>query len=163
VIGEEIMLRWILLGILVLAASWEGWTLFHRHREAVQGQREAVRSAAYHQATEAFYTQNYAQAEKLITDILPDAEKSYPNERRLAELLSMLGTAYSLDHRDQRAEPILKQALQVYATISPADPVGTERTEVNLGSIYLNGEEYPSAEPYLSDAFSLSERTPQSS
>ena len=78
------MRRWVLLGILVIAASWGGWTLFQRHREAVERQRDAARSAAYQHSTEAFYSQNYALAEKLITDILPDAEKSYPNDRRLS-------------------------------------------------------------------------------
>jgi tetratricopeptide (TPR) repeat protein len=154
------MRRWILLGILVLAASWEGWTLFHRHREAVQAQRDAVRSAAYNKAMEAFYTQNYVLAEKLITDILPDVERSFSNDRRFAQLLSMLGASYNLDHKEQQAEPILKQALQVYASISPADPVGTERTEATLGLIYLNRGDYASAEPHLSHARSLSEGPP---
>ncbi len=147
------MRRWILLGILVIAASWGGWILFKRHREAVW-------LAAYQHATQVFYREDYATAEKIFTDILPNAEKWYPKDRRLAVLLSMLGTSYRVDHKYEQAEPLLKRALQVYETISPPDPVGSERTELNLAGIYLEREDYASAERYFSEALSLSERTP---
>ena len=49
------MRRWILLGILVLAASWGGWTMVQRHRVAVEHRREAAWVAAYQRATQAFY------------------------------------------------------------------------------------------------------------
>jgi len=146
------MRRWILLGILVIAASWGGWTLF-------QGHREAVWLAAYKHATRVFYQEDYATAEKLFTDILPNAEKWYAKDRRLADLLSMLGTSYRVDHKYEQAELLLKRALQVYMRISPADPIGTERTELNLAGIYLDREDYASAERYFSEALSLSERT----
>jgi len=147
------MRRWILLGILVVVASWGGWALFQRHREAVW-------LAAYKNATQAFYQEDYATAEKIFTDILPDAEKWYPKDYRLAGLLSMLGTSYRVEHKYEQAEPLLKRALQFYMTISPPDPIDTERTEINLAGIYLEREDYVSAERYFSDALSLSERTP---
>ena len=160
------MRRWILLGILVITATWAGSTVFRRHRQAVQDQREAVqaeregaKSEAFHRAAEAFYTQKYALAEKLITDLLPEAEK-YPNRHRLAELLSMLGTSYASEHKPQEAEPALKRSLEVYRSLSPLDPLGTERTELNLGNIYLDRGDYAVAEPYLTDARLLSEKTP---
>jgi tetratricopeptide (TPR) repeat protein len=154
------MRRWVLVGILVATATWGGWTLIQRHRQAVEHQRETAWLTAYGRAAQMFYGEDYVMAEKTITDILPDAEKSHPNDRRFADLLSMLGTSYRVDHKYDQAEPILKRALQVYERISPHDPVGTERTETNLAEIYLDREDYASAEPYLSDAVSLSEKTP---
>ena len=94
-------------------------------------------------ATQIFYGGDYPTAEKLFTALLPEAEKFHPRDRSFAELLSMLGTSYSLDHKPEQAEPALKRALQVYATISPADLLGTERAEDNLGGIYLEREDYP--------------------
>ncbi len=154
------MRRSILLAIVVISASWGGWTLFQRHRASRKAKAEAVWLAAYQHATQVFYREDYATAEKLFTDILPNAEKSYPKDRRLADLLSMLGTSYRVDHKYEQAEPLLKRALQVYETISPSDPVGSERTELNLAGIYLDREDYASAERYFSEALSLSERTP---
>jgi len=148
------MRRWILLGIIAITAILGGWILFQRRRQAVW-------LAAYQRATQVFYRGDYATAEKIFTDILPVTEKLYPKDRRLADLLSMLGTSYRVDHKYEQAEPLLKRALQVYGTISPADPVGTERAELNLAGIYLDQEDYASAERYFSEALSLSERTPR--
>ena len=103
---------------------------------------------------------DYATAEKLFTDLLPDAEKFHPKDRYLAELLSMLGTSYNLDHKHEQAESVLKRALQVYAMISPPDLLGAERTEDNLGAIYLEREDYASAERHFFEALSLSEKIP---
>jgi tetratricopeptide (TPR) repeat protein len=147
------MRRWILSGILLITMSWGGWTLFRRHREAVW-------LAAYQQATQVFYQGDYLTAERIFTDILPNAEKWYPKDRRLADLLSMLGTSYRVDHKYEQAELLLKRALQVYERISPSDPIGQERTELNLAGIYLDREDYVSAERYFSEALSLSEKMP---
>lgn len=154
------MRRWVLLGILVVTAGWGGRVLFQGHREAVQRHREAEWSAAYQHATQMFYQGDYATAEKIFTDILPNAEKWYPRDRRLAELLSMLGTSYRVEHKNEQSEPVLKRALQVYETISPSDSLGTEHTELNLGGIYVDREDYASAERYFSEALAISERTP---
>lgn len=154
------MRRWILLGILVVTGVWGGWTLLQRHREAVERRREAGWQAAYQRATQAFYVGDYATAERLFTGILPEGEKFHPKDRYLAELLSMLGTSYSLDHKHEQAEPALKRALEVYGTISPPDLLGMERTEDNLGGIYLEREDYTSAEQHFSQALSLSEKIP---
>ena len=154
------MRRWGLVGILVITAIWGGWTLFQRHRASQQAKAEAEWSAAYQHVTELFYQGEYATAEKSFTDILPNAENWYPNDRRLAELLSMLGTSYRMDHKYEQAEPLLKRALKVYEKISPSDLLGTEHTELTLGGIYLDREDYPSAERYFSEALSISERAP---
>ena len=116
------MQRWILVGILLITASWGGWTLFQRHREAVERQRFGIWAAAYQRATQSFYGQDYQKAEKFFTDVLPETEQRFPKDRRLAELLSMLGAAYHLDGKSEQAEPILKRDLAVYETISPSDP-----------------------------------------
>jgi len=147
------MRRWIVLGILVITAGWAGWKLFQSHREAVW-------LAAYQHTTQAFYRGDYATAEKIFTDILPNGEKWYPKDRRLADLLSMLGTSYRVDHKYEQAEPLLKRALQVYEEISPPDPLGSERTHLNLAGIYVDREDYASAERHFSEVLSLSEKTP---
>ena len=154
------MRRWVLLGILIITAIWGGRTLFQRHQASLKAKAEAAWLAAYQHATQAFYQENYATAEKIFTDILPDAEKRYPKDRRLAELLSMLGTSYNMDHKYELAEPTLKRALQVYEMISPSDPLGSERAEINLAGIYRDRENYPAAEQYYSEALSLSEKAP---
>src|SRR5260370_35289046 len=81
---EEDMRRWILLGILVVVASWGGWALFQRHREAVW-------LAAYKHATQAFYQEVYATAEKNFPEILREAKKCYPKDYRLVALPSRRG------------------------------------------------------------------------
>lgn len=154
------MRPWILLGVLITTVIWGGWTLLQRHREAVEHRREAGWQLAYQRASQAFYGGDYATAETLFTTLLPEAEKFHPKDRYLAKLLSMLGTSYSLDHKPEQAEPALKRALQVYATISPPDLLGTERTEDNLGGIYLGREDYVSADQHFSEALSLSEKIP---
>ena len=154
------MRRWVLLGILIITAIWGGRTLFQRHQASLKAKAEAAWLAAYQHATQAFYQENYATAEKIFTDILPDAEKRYPKDRRLAELLSMLGTSYNMDHKYELAESTLKRALQVYEMISPSDPLGSERAEINLAGIYRDRENYPAAEQYYSEALSLSEKAP---
>jgi len=154
------MRRWILLGILAVVASWGAWILLQRHREAVERQGLAAWAAAYQSATRAFYEQRYPAAEKLLTEILPETERRYPKDHRLGDLLSMLGASYRLDGKLDQAEPILKRALEVYETISPSDPVGSERTEIHLASIYLDRQDYPTAEHYLSHALSISDKTP---
>lgn len=154
------MRRWILLGVLVITASWGGWIALQRHREAVEHRREAAWLVAYERATQAFYGADYPTAEKLFTDLIPEAEKFHAKDHYFAELFSMLGTSYSLDHKPEQAEPALKRALQVYATISPADLLGMERTEDNLAGIYRDREDYASAEQHFSEALSLSEKIP---
>src|SRR6266481_4349205 len=154
------MRRYVLLGILIITAGWGGRVLFKRHREAEQRQREAVWWQAYQHATQMFYQGDYGTAEKTFTDILPNAEKWYPKDRRLGELLSMLGTSYREEHKYEQAEPVLKRALEVYETISPSDSLGKEHAELNLAGVYLDREDYASAERYFSDALSISERTP---
>ena len=72
----------------------------------------------------------------------------------------MLGTSYNLDHKHEQAESVLKRALQVYAMISPPHLLGAERTEDNLGAIYLEREDYASAERHFFEALSLSEKIP---
>ena len=154
------MRRWLLLGILVIAASWEGWTLFQSHRASQKAKAEAPWLEAYRQATQSFYMEDCATAEKSFTELLPTAERRYPKDRNLAGLLSMLGTCYRVDHKDDQAEPVLKQALEIYKQISPADPLGSERTEVNLGGVYLDREDYAAAEQHFSEAISLSAKIP---
>lgn len=154
------MRRWILLGILVITASWGGWMLVQRHREAIERDRQTAWNAAFQRATQAFYAGDYAMAEKVFTDILPETEKLHPQDRNLAELLSMLGTSYSMDKKEEQAEPVLKQALQVYAEISPPDSLGAERTEENLAGIYRGREDYASAEHHYSQALSFSDKLP---
>lgn len=143
------MRRWLLLGILVIAASWEGWTLFQGHRASQKSKAEAPWLVAYQHATQSFYMEDCATAEKGFTDLLPMAEKRYPKDRNLAGLLSMLGTCYRADHKYEQAEPVLKRALEVYKQISPADPLGSERTEANLGGVYLDREDYAAAEQHF--------------
>jgi hypothetical protein len=99
------MRQWILAGILVIIAGWEGWVLFQRHHENTKKQPEAMLATPYLHATQAFYDAHYELAEKLITDILPDAEKSYAHDLRLANLLNILGTSYRVDHKYEQAEP----------------------------------------------------------
>jgi len=154
------MRRWLLLGILVITASWGGWTLVQRHRASEKAKVEGAWSAAYQDATQSFYRGDCATTEKGFSDLLPNAEKRYPKDRHLADLLSMLGTCYRADHKYEQAEPVLKRALQVYKEISPSDPLGSERTEVNLGGIYLDLEDYASADQHFSEALSLSEKMP---
>ena len=134
--------------------------MLQRHREAAERQRLAVWAAAYQHAIQAFYSQDYPTAEKLFTDVLPETEKRYPKDHRLGDLLSMLGASYHLDGKSDQAEPILKRALEMYEALSPPDPVGTERTEIHLASIYLDRKDYPSAEHYLAGALSVSDKTP---
>lgn len=154
------MRRWMLLGVLVITAGWGAWTLVRRHREAVEQRREAGWQAAYQRANQAFYGGDYPEAEKLFAALLPEAEKFHSKDRSLAELLSMLGTSFSMDHKPEQAEPALKRALQVYAAISPTDLLGMERTEDNLAGIYLEREDYASADQHFSEARSLSEKIP---
>ena len=154
------MRRWVLLGILVVTAGWGCWTLLQRHRASRKAEADAVWMAAYQRATQAFYREDYPTAERLFTDILSNYEKEYLNDRRLANLLLMLGTSYRVERKYEQAEPLLKRALQVYGSVSPPDPLSTERTQLNLAGIYLDREDYASAERYFSEALSLSESMP---
>lgn len=161
------MRRLILFGLLLMTAGWGAWTLVQHRREAAERQRETVRhageealGATYQQATKEFYNENFGLAEKLFVQILPDAEKAYPNDTRLAALLSMLGACYREDHKYQQAEPLLARAVQIYKKISPPDVAGTMHAEANLAGVYITGEDYASAERYLSDALQLCEKVP---
>ena len=154
------MRRWVLAGILVVTAGWGGSVFFQRHREAVRQQREAALWAPYAPAMQALYAEKYGLAEKLFAGMLPGVEKEYANDKRLADLLSMLGTSYREERKYEQAEPVLKRAVETYRRISPFDAIGTQRTELNLASSYIAREDYGSAEPYLTDALALSEKTP---
>src|SRR2546422_2542343 len=96
----ETMRRWILLALLVMAGAWGGWTMLQHHREAVW-------SESFAQASATFARHDYAGAEKMLVSILPGTEKRYPHDRRLANVLGMLGTSYRADHNYEQAEPIL--------------------------------------------------------
>jgi tetratricopeptide (TPR) repeat protein len=166
-IYEEAVRRLILLGVLLITAAYGAWTLFRNHGEAAQRQRELAQSKreepftmTYQQATKAFYDGNVGVAEKLFADILPHAEKAYPNDSRLAALLSMLGTCYREDQKYDQAEPLLLRAVQIYQQISPRDVTGTINAEANLAGTYIAREDYTSAEQYLSDALALSDKAP---
>src|SRR5882724_1668406 len=100
----ETMRRWILLALLVFAGVWGGWTTLQRHSEAVW-------SESFAQASAAFARHDYAGSEKILLRILPDTEKRYPHDLRLANVLGMLGTSHRADHNYEQAEPILKRAL----------------------------------------------------
>lgn len=154
------MRRWVLAAILAATAAWGAWTLVQRRREAIRQNREIAWMAAYQGATRAFYGADYPVAEKLLTDVLPETETLHPRDRSLADVLTMLGTSYSLEHKSQQAEPILKQALEVYERISPPDLLGEERTEITLGGIYEDREDYAAADQHFSKALSLSDQMP---
>src|ERR1700692_2947079 len=101
------MRRWILLAFLILVGAWSGWTLLQRHKAEVW-------SETFAHASGAFARQDYTGTEKILVVILPETEDRYPHDRRLADVLGMLGTSYRADGNYEQAEPVLNRAIQVY-------------------------------------------------
>ena len=93
-----------LLGIVVIVLAgvltWQG-LVAHRHQAArAEAERDAQWTATHQQASQAFGGGNYPEAERIVLAILPNAEKWYPRDRRLADALGMLGKSYRADHVD---------------------------------------------------------------
>src|SRR5712692_8436872 len=144
----ETMRRWILLAFLVIAGVWGGWTMLQRHREAVW-------SASFAQASAAFARHDYAATEKILLSILPDTEKRYSHDRRLANVLGKLGTSYRADHNYDQAEPILKRARQLYESLSQPPGVELGQVELNLAQVYRDTNRLPEAEEHFSRALAI--------
>ncbi len=142
------MRRWILLALLVLAGAWGGWIMFQRHREALW-------SETFARASGAFARHDYAGTEKILVSMLPDTEKRYPHEPRLANVLDMLGTSYRADRNYEQAEPVLKRALQLYESVSQTQSVELGRVELNLAQVYRDKNRLPEAEQYFSRAVAI--------
>src|SRR5437899_7110135 len=142
------MRRWILLGLLAVVAAWGSWIMLQQYREKTWSESFAHASAA-------FVRHDYPGTEKILVSILPDTEKRYPHDPRLADVLGMLGTSYRADQHYEQAEPILKRALQLYEGVSQTTGVELGNVEVNLAQIYRDTSRLPEAEQLVSWALAI--------
>src|ERR1700747_677335 len=107
----------VLIAAVCVATRQELITIRHRREAELRRQRDAQWMITYQQAKLAFASANYPEVERVLLTILPDAEKRFPSDQRLADALGMLGKSYRADHNYQQAEPILKRALQLYGNM----------------------------------------------
>ena len=127
--------------------------MFQRHSDAAWSQ-------SFAQASRAFIRQDYAGAEKILVSILPDTEKRYPHDVRLANMLGMLGASYRADRNYDQAEPVLKRALQLYESLSQTPSVELGRVELNLAQVYRDKNLLPDAEQHFPRALAILDKDP---
>ena len=94
--------RWLVVGVLCVAL----WTAA---ASAQQTRWEKLTDAG----VKAYQEGRYAEAEKLLSDALKEAEKLGPNDPRLAASLNNLAAIYDAQGKYAEAEPLYKRSLAI--------------------------------------------------
>jgi tetratricopeptide (TPR) repeat protein len=119
------MLRRILLGFLVVAASFGFWQLrTHAREKAAENaaiEQQVRFGKPFSEALVAFQQKRYVDAEAILTGLLPEVERDSPNSAREADVLHGLGAVTHLQHREQEAEGYYKRAIEIRRKILEAD------------------------------------------
>jgi len=107
---------------------------------------------------EAIGRHEYAYAERLLLDALPQAERWGESDQRLANVLYNLGEVYRRQQNFAKAEPYFWRALPIWAK-----SVGPEHPEMakgltSLTHIYVSKQEYTKAEPLIKQALKIQEK-----
>jgi tetratricopeptide (TPR) repeat protein len=150
---EEIMRRWILVGILIFVAVVAGYSRVKRDREQAW-------TASYGQAYGAFTAHNYSQAETILLGMLPEAEKWWLHDRRLANTLRLLGTTYVWDHKYDEAVPFFDQSFQVLASFLPPTSPELASAKTYVAMTYRDQGREGEAERYYSESLAIFEKNP---
>ena len=101
---------------------------------------------------------NYAFAEGLLLDILPQAEIWGETDKRLAGVLYSLGEIYRRQDQLTKAEPFFWRALPIWAKSVGAEHPEMATTLVGLARVYQARQEYNKAEPLIKQALKIREK-----
>lgn len=101
----------------------------------------------------------YAEAERLLVEAVAEAERSGPDEGRLAEALVALAGAVCKRGRPAEAVPLLERALAIEEKLRGAEHPEVGRTLNDLAGMWLSRGEPGKAEPLLRRAVAILEET----
>jgi len=65
--------------------------------------------------TDAYNRGRYDEAQRMLEAALPELERQFPDDVPLAELLSLLASTLTLNGRYDRAEQVLRRAIEIYS------------------------------------------------
>ena len=148
------MRRWIVLGLLFVAASWAGWTLLQRSEENTW-------LTTYGQAYSSFARANYPEAEQTLESLLPQTERWWPHSPHLLDTLRLLAMSYRLDNKYDQAKPLFQRALQLSGSVSSPDNMSLGRIKLGLAIIEREqGNNDMEAERLFSEALPVFETNP---
>jgi len=148
------MRQWILLSVVLVGASYEGWTLFQRHREDIW-------ITAYSQGCTAFTAGKYADAEQILAAALPQTEQWWPHGSELVDNLRVLAMSYRAEHKYDQAKPLFERALELSTNVSSADdPMSLGRIKMGLAVIARDEGDDEKADKLFSEAFTIFEKNP---
>jgi tetratricopeptide (TPR) repeat protein len=146
----------VLITVLVLAAGacYYAWSWVLQNRENTW-QVEMAKALAAHSS------KRDADAENILANLLPNAEKWWPNGPHLVETLSWLGAIYRVEHKYDLAEPLLKRAVELSEENSSAPSIAVGRAKLNLGIIARDEPDDVAAENRFSEAAEILGKDPR--
>ena len=109
-------------------------------------------------AQEAIERHEYAYAEALLLDALPQAEIWGESDQRLATVLYNLGEVYRRQQEFEKAEPYFWRALPIWAKSVGAEHPEMAKGLTSLTQIYASKREYKKAEPLIKQALKIQEK-----
>ena len=109
-------------------------------------------------AQEAIERHEYAYAETLLLDALPQAEIWGESDQRLATVLYNLGEVYRRQQELEKAEPYFWRALPIWAKSVGAEHQEMAKGLMSLAKIYARKQEYIKAEPLIKQALKIQEK-----
>ncbi len=118
-------------------------TLWEKHRATVK---------------ETYQQNRYADAEKSLQAALKEAERSRPQDPRLATNLNNLALIYYIRGRYSEAEPLFKRSLAIMEKVVGPEHLDVATTLNNMALLYKAQGKYAEAEPFLGRARAIREK-----
>jgi tetratricopeptide (TPR) repeat protein len=135
------LLLWVIVAILsVPGVSWGQDTLWNTWR---------------HGGLQALHEGRLADAERLLTAALEQAEKYGLDDLRVADAANDLAVVYANSGKPLEAELLFSRALAIGEKGLGADHPGVGATVQNLGILYATQERYREAEPLLKRSLAI--------
>ena len=107
----------------------------------------------------AYSQAQYDEAAKLFSAALQEAEKSGPEDARVATSLMELGQTNAAQKRYGEAEPLYRRALAIREKVLGPDHLDVAKTLSSLASLFYRVQNYPErAEPLLKRALAILEK-----
>jgi tetratricopeptide (TPR) repeat protein len=145
--------------LLVLAAVALG-TVGHSAWNWIQDEHKGTWQGAMNRALMAHAAKRDGEAEQALEEVLPQAEKWWPQSPQVIETLTWLGTFYRGDKKYAQAEPLLNRAVAMAEQAGSPSCFDVGRAKFNLGVIARDQPDEVAAERLFTEAAEILSKDP---
>lgn len=106
----------------------------------------------------AYQARHYAEAEKLISAALAEAEKMGVRDIRRAETLNKMAAVYAAQGKHAQAEPLYRRSLSITQVVNGPQHKNVGTILQSLGDLYQALGNYPAADSAYRQALAIREK-----